>query len=88
MGQVAVTFKIMPESPETDLELIKNEIKQINIKSMEIKQIKEEPIGFGLEVIKLLLLVPDTSGIANEIEEKLRKISGVKEVETEGIGLV
>jgi len=33
MGNVAVTFKIMPESPDTDLEEIKKEIfKKIEIR--------------------------------------------------------
>lgn len=76
MGMVALEFKIMPESPETDLEKIKSEIS----KKIKIQDSKIEPIAFGLNALKILVIVPDKE--TGDIEGKLREIKGVSEVET------
>ena len=47
MGEVAVTLKVMPESPEVDLEALKEAIKNA-VDEKEFERIEEEPIGFGL----------------------------------------
>jgi len=75
MGMVAAEFKIMPESPEVDLEGIKAEIS----KMMKVQDSKIEPIAFGLNALKILIIVPDKE--MEDIEGKLRTIKGVSEVE-------
>ena len=82
MGNVAVALKIMPESPETDLEKIKSEIS----KKIRIQDSKIEPIAFGLKAQKILVIVPDKE--TGEIESKIREVNGVSEVETESVTLV
>lgn len=83
---VLATFKIMPESPDVDLTRLKSEIK--NLKIGEIKDIKEEPIGFGLKAMKILILVPDEGGLIEEIEQQLSKLKGVRTAENEGVTLI
>ncbi|MFC2143575.1 elongation factor 1-beta [Candidatus Aenigmatarchaeota archaeon] len=85
MGKVAVTFKIMPEGPETDMEKIKNQIKETF--SEIVQSIEEKPIGFGLNSIEALFVLPDKGG-TDEIEDKLKNIQGVANVETGDITLV
>jgi len=46
MGSVAVIMRVMPESPEVDLEQLKIALKQ---KLPGIQDMKVEPIGFGLK---------------------------------------
>lgn len=82
MGSVAVTFKIMPESPDTDLEKIKKDIS----KKIEIKDSKVEPVAFGLKVLRVLVVVPDKS--IENIENDIRNVSGVSEVEVESSTLL
>ena len=87
MGRnVLATFKIMPESPEVDLHKLKEEIRNSSIG--QIKDIKEEPIGFGLVALKVLALVSDEGGLIEEIEQKLAKLKGVQTAENEGVTLV
>ena len=88
MGQVAVTIKVMPESPETDLDKIKSQIKKAVSGKTEIKNIKETAIAFGLKQLEILLLMPDQSGGTDEIEDKIRKIKGVSSVECGDITLI
>ena len=53
MGSVAVIVRVMPDSPEVDLVKLKSMLKE---KLPGIQDIQEEPIGFGLKALKLLLL--------------------------------
>ncbi len=82
MGNVAAEFRVMPESPEVDLERIKAEISN----SMSIQDSKIEPIAFGLKALKILIIVPD--GQMGDIEGKIRKIEGVSEVEAGSVTLL
>ncbi len=82
MGLVAATFKIMPENPR-DAKKIKDKI-QGNI---DVKEIKEIPIGFGITLIEVLLVFDDKLGIGS-VEEKLRSIEGVSSVESGDVTLL
>jgi translation elongation factor aEF-1 beta len=82
MGLVAATFKVMPENPG-DTKRIVNEIKS----SIEVKEIKEIPVGFGIKIIEVLLIFDDAAGIGS-VEEKLRSIDGVASVESGDVTLL
>ena len=77
MGSVIVTFRVMPESVDVDLEKIKKTL------SEEIKPQRMEviPIAFGLNAIKMVKLVEEKEGEMDKIIQKIKSIKGVKEVE-------
>ena len=56
MGKAVITFKIMPTSPEVDLEPIKQEAQKIARDAGAIgeMQVKEDPIAFGLKAVLVL----------------------------------
>lgn len=77
MGSVIVTFRIMPESVETDLDAIqKAVIKEISPQRMQIL-----PIAFGINAIQIIKLVEDKEGELDKVTDKIKKIKGVQEVE-------
>ncbi len=78
MGSVAIILRVMPESPEIDLEELKKALRQ---KLPTIQEIKEEPIGFGLKSLKILAVVDDAGGETDSIEKKLNEIAGVERAE-------
>jgi elongation factor 1-beta len=82
MGNVAIVLKIMPESTETDLEKVKYEIS----KKIKIQDSKIEPIAFGLKALKILVIVPDKE--TGDLENKIKEVKGVSDVETESVTLV
>lgn len=84
MGQVAITLKVMPESPEVDIGRLKEEIRN----SVDVQEIKEEPIGFGLVALKVLIVLQDSSGGTDTIEHTISEISGVGSVDTEDVTLL
>jgi len=78
MGDVAIILKMMPESPEVDLGVV---MAAIMAAVPETKDIREEPIGFGLSAIKALVVVPDVEGAPDRVEERFRAIDGLASVE-------
>ena len=77
MGTAIIKLKVMPESPETNLENIQKEIESIiSSNNGKIGKIEIEPIAFGLKAIIATFTWPE------EIEtEKFEKaISSIKEV--------
>jgi elongation factor 1-beta len=78
MGNVAVIVRVMPESPEVNLETLKAELKK---KLPGLQDIQEEPIGFGLKALKLAAIVNDAGGETDAIEASLSEIKGVERAE-------
>ena len=58
MAKAIITFKLMPESPDVDLEAIKTEALKIAEEAGAIGQLqsKIEPIAFGLKAVLILLI--------------------------------
>lgn len=54
MGEVVATLKIMPESPDVDLEALKAAIQAAMPAEAEFHKIEEEPIAFGLVALNLI----------------------------------
>ncbi|KUG19311.1 translation elongation factor 1 beta subunit [hydrocarbon metagenome] len=71
-------MKIMPESPEVDIGALKESIRT---QVPETRDIREEPIGFGLVALKIAVIVPDEAGAPDAVEQKLRELEGVGSAE-------
>ena len=78
MGSVAVIVRVMPESPDVNLDELKVALKK---KLPGIQDMREEPIGFGLKAIKLAAVVNDAGGETDAIEQLLNEIPGVERAE-------
>lgn len=77
MADVIVTFKIMPKDAETDMDKIEEQIKSI----VNPERIQREPIAFGLVAIKVTKLIPDAGGELEAVENKIKSIENVGQVE-------
>ena len=78
-----IVYKIYPEEGKNINELM-DELK----KNERIKSIKKEPIAFGLEVIKIGVIMDDKKDQPEQIEQEIRKTAGIKEMESEDITLI
>ena len=76
MGSVVMKIKVMPESPETNLENIKKEIGE----KLKIHEIVEEPVAFGLKAIIVTLIWPEDKN-PDLAEDTIKEIEGVNSVE-------
>ena len=84
MGRVAIKIRVMPEGPESDLEAIKAHIQR----KFKPDQIVEQPIGFGLKALVVVIVKPDMTGGTDEIERELAAIEGVSDVQVEEVTLI
>lgn len=86
MGNVLVIFKIYPEGPE-EVEMVIEGLKTITVG--DLKDVQRQPIGFGLDLVRAGFVIPDkTDGLMEKLENEIRTIKGLKEVEVEGSTLL
>jgi len=78
MGSVALILRVMPESPEIDLNRLTEEIRK---KVPGLADVREEPIGFGLKALKIAVIVGDTAGESDSVEADINAIDGVERAE-------
>ena len=86
MGSVAVTFRIMPEDADTDLESIRSRVRATL--GSALRDLREQPVAFGLNAILAVAIVSDASGGSDLFEQSLAAIPGVGSVETVDVTLV
>ena len=81
MGTALMTLKIMPESPQADLEAIQEKAKQIvEEKGGKTPSTKTEPVAFGLNAV-ILNFSMDESLTQDSFESALKEIEQVNSVE-------
>ncbi|MFH1895549.1 MAG: elongation factor 1-beta [archaeon] len=89
MGKMVLIYRIAPEGIE-ETEQIEKAIPK-KLKGLgELKDMKREPIAFGLEAIKIAIVTEakGTEGITEKIEQALNAIKGVSSVENIGMNLL
>src|SRR6266571_6477309 len=86
MGSVAVTFRIMPEDADTDLQSIRSRVR--STLGSALRDLREQPVAFGLKAILAVAIVSDASGGSDLFEQSLAAIPGVGSVETVDVTLV
>ena len=81
MGTALVTIKIMPESPEVDLEIIQKKAKQVTEeKGGQKPTTKTEPIAFGLNAVILNFALDESKSI-DDIQDKLKDVKEISSAE-------
>jgi len=82
MADVIVTFRIMPDNPEVDLnkleENVKKELKDYGCK---IAEINIQEVAFGLKSLNIIFSMDEAKGDTEPLEEKIRAIEGVNSTE-------
>ena len=86
MGEVLTTMKIMPDSPDVDLEAIKATIESSMPEGAKLHEMTEEPIAFGLVAIILKFITEDGEGGSEPVEQMVQDIEGVASIEITGVG--
>ena len=83
VGTNAVEVSVMTESPETDLNVLKQEVESSLSQAVSVT-IEEKDIAFGLKALKVVVAWPENID-TDEIENLLSKISGVSSCKIEDI---
>ena len=86
MATVVLTLKIMPESPDVDLDPIGIKVDKLvrqfaKLNADEEIKIEQEPIAFGLKALKIMFAMDESIGSTDALEEEIKSIPGVNSVD-------
>lgn len=86
MGKVAAQMKVMPESPEVDLEDLEQRLADSLPEGAEINGFGRDDVAFGLVALLPTVIVPDDAGGTEAVEESFASVDDVESVEVEEVG--
>ncbi|MEB3844863.1 MAG: elongation factor 1-beta [Desulfurococcales archaeon] len=86
MARVAVVMKVLPNDVSIQPSQLLEKIKEVLPGDYQIMSSGEEPIAFGLKALKIIIAIPEeTEGGTEKLEELIRNIDIVEEVEVETV---
>ena len=85
MTRLVVRIRILPAEAESNLENVVESIKKSLPTGMEMKSSSMEPIAFGLKAILGDFLLDDAEGQMDKLEESIKSIEGVGQIEVTNI---
>ncbi len=66
------------------IDSVKNKIQKI----AKVNSFKEEDVGFGIKILRALILFNDEKGGLEELEQKIRNIPGVSETQVDDVSRI
>lgn len=81
MGRLITRVKIMPSDVDVNLDTLASKVKDTMPDGMQVKRYSKEPIAFGISALILDISMDEESTGTDLLEERLRSIEGVGEVE-------
>lgn len=77
MAKVGIIFKVYPEEGALD-KVMKNIKEKLNPVSLQ-----SDEVAFGIKLVRVFFTFEDVDKASSNIEDALKRIEGVKEVEVE-----
>lgn len=82
MTDVIITLKIMPESPEIDLEALETKAtEKIANFGGEVGKKEIQPVAFGLKALILFFVMDESIGSTEPLEKEVEALEGIRSVE-------
>ncbi|ERH03499.1 MAG: translation elongation factor aEF-1 beta [uncultured archaeon A07HR60] len=88
MGKVAAGIKVMPESPDIDLDELQDRLEESLPEGAEINGVKRDDVAFGLVALIPTVVVPDDAGGTEAVEEAFSGVEGTESVSVENVGRI
>jgi elongation factor 1-beta len=85
MGRLIARIRILPADSESNLDSVVESLRKSIPQGMEMKGHIMEPIAFGLKAIVGDFLLDDAEGQMDKLEESIKTVEGVGELEVTNI---
>ena len=83
MAKVLVSIKIFPSDTSISLNALREDVVKALPLGASIYKFEEEPIAFGLVALIAHVLLPEEeTGMMNQLEESLKSIESVSEIQS------
>ena len=86
MGKVAAKMKVMPQSPDIDLDELQEKLEASLPQGAEIRTVERDDVAFGLVALLPTVVVPDDAGGTEAVEEAFSGVEGVESAKVEEVG--
>ena len=81
MAEVILGLKVLPKTVDVNLDLLEEKISS----TINPERIQRQPVAFGLVALVVTKVVEDKEGESDRIENLLKSIENVGEVEITGV---
>ena len=88
MGKVAARLKVMPQSPEIDLDALQERLENALPEGAKISRVDRDDVAFGLVALLPTVIVPDDAGGSDAVEEAFAQVEGVESVQVDQVGRI
>ena len=88
MGKVAANMKVMPESPEVDLDDLQERLEASLPEGAQINGFERDDVAFGLVALLPTVIVADDAGGTEAVEEAFAEVDDVESVSVEDVGRI
>ena len=88
MGKVAAKMKVMPASPEIDLDELQEKLEASLPEGAQINGFERDDVAFGLVALLPTVIVADGAGGTEVVEEAFSGVDDVESVAVENVGRV
>jgi elongation factor 1-beta len=88
MGKVAARLKVMPQSPEIDLDALQERLENSLPEGAKISRVDRDDVAFGLVALLPTVIVPDDAGGSDAVEEAFSQVEGVESVQVDQVGRI
>jgi elongation factor 1-beta len=86
MGKVAAKIKIMPQSPDVDLDALQDRLEGALPEGAKIKGFERDDVAFGLVALFPTVIIPDEAGGTDAVEDAFADVDGVESVDVDTVG--
>jgi len=89
LARVLAAIKIFPNDANIDLNALKAKIQSSLPAGSTVQKFEEEPVAFGLVALIAYVVMPqDAAGQMDQVEESIRSIDQVSQIEVMRVGRV
>lgn len=85
MGDVATQVKVMPNSPDVDLDDLEARLTEALPEGAELNDTGREDVAFGLTALIVMVVVPDDAGGTEAVESAFEGVENVESVSIENV---